>query len=49
MFMAVAEEFFAILGGAEAKPCTIQDGLGVMTMLDAARQSHAEGRRIKLD
>ena len=49
MFVAVAEEYLAVLGGAAVKTCGIEDGLGVMTLLEAARRSQAEGRRIMLD
>lgn len=49
MFMAVAAEYLAVLDGGPVKTCGIHDGLGVMTLLEAARQSHATGRRIKLD
>ncbi len=49
MFVAVAEEFLAILDGGPVTTCGIDDGLGVMALLEAARQSHDSGRRIKLD
>ena len=49
MFMAVAREYLAVLGGGPVTTCTIDDGLGVMTLLEAARQSHADGRRIAFD
>lgn len=48
MFMGVAEEYLAVLGGAPVSTCAIADGLDVMTLLEAARQSHAEGRRMEL-
>ena len=48
MFMAVAQEYLAVLGGAPVGTCDIGDGLDVMTLLEAARQSHAEGRRMAL-
>ncbi len=47
MFMGVAEEYLAVLGGAPVGTCAIADGLDVMTLLEAARQSHAEGRRME--
>jgi len=47
MFMGVAREYLAVLGGAPVDTCAIADGLGVMALLEAARQSHAEGRRIE--
>ncbi|MFP6774500.1 MAG: Gfo/Idh/MocA family oxidoreductase [Alphaproteobacteria bacterium] len=48
MFLGVAREFLALLDGAPAATCTIADGLGVMKILEAARQSHANGRRMDL-
>ena len=48
MFMGVAREYLALLDGHGATTCTIDDGLGVMAMLEAARQSHATGRRVDL-
>ena len=48
MFLGVAREYLAVLGGAPVRTCSIEDGLSVMTMLEAARQSQAEGRRIML-
>jgi predicted dehydrogenase len=45
MFVAVAEEFLAVLDG-QAPSCTIADGLAVMEVIEAARQSHAEGRLV---
>ena len=49
MFVGVAEEYLAVLNGAPVSTCGIDDGLGVMALLEAARQSHDTGRRIILD
>lgn len=46
MFMGVAREFLALLDGNATPTCTLADGLNVMRLIDAARQSHADGRRI---
>ncbi len=48
MFLGVAGEYLALVNGAPAATCTIDDGLGVMKILEAARQSHAQGRRMDL-
>ncbi|HJP22109.1 MAG TPA: Gfo/Idh/MocA family oxidoreductase [Alphaproteobacteria bacterium] len=49
MFVAVAREFLALLDGRGAPSCTIADGLNVMEVIEASRQSHAEGRMVKLE
>jgi len=48
MFLGVAGEYLALVNGAPVATCTIDDGLGVMKILEAARQSHAQGRRMDL-
>ena len=48
MFMGVAREFLALLDGDARPTCTLADGLNVMRLIEAARQSHADGRRIAL-
>ncbi len=48
MFMAVGKEFIDILNGAEVKTCSIDDGVRVLSIIDAARQSSAEGHTVAL-
>jgi len=49
MFDALAAEFLAAISGARQPSCTLDDGLAVMRIIDAARESQiAEGRRITL-
>jgi predicted dehydrogenase len=48
MFLGVDREFLEVLGGAPVKTCTIQDGVKVLTLIEAARKSNAEGRMIEL-
>ena len=43
MFMAVGKEFFDIINGAEVKTCCIRDGVRVLSLIEAARQSSAKG------
>ena len=49
MFMAVGKEFIDILNGAEVKTCSIDDGVRVLSLIDAARQSSAEGRVVSIN
>jgi len=49
MFMAVGKEFIDIIDGAEVKTCCINDGVRVLSLIDAARQSSAEGRVVELN
>jgi len=48
MFVAVAAEFMALLDGAPAMTCGISDGVKVMRVIDAARESHRRGTAISL-
>ncbi|MDP7164148.1 MAG: Gfo/Idh/MocA family oxidoreductase [Alphaproteobacteria bacterium] len=48
MFVAVAREFLAVIEGQEPS-CTIADGLAVMEFIEAARQSQAEDRLVRLE
>ena len=48
MFVAVAREFLAVIEGQEPS-CTIADGLAVMEVIEAARQSQAEDRLVRLE
>lgn len=48
MFMGVAREFLDLLAGRPIKTCSLADGIAVMRLIEAARQSAAEGRRIRI-
>lgn len=48
MFLAVAREYLALLAGDGAPSCSFADGLAVMEVIDAARRSSDEGRRLDL-
>lgn len=48
MFVAVARDFLDMLSGAKPQRCTLEDGIRVLTVLEAARQSSSEGRVIRL-
>lgn len=49
MFMAVARDFLALLEAPERRPaCTLEEGLQVMRMIEAARESSAGGREVEL-
>ncbi len=49
MFVAAAEEFLSILGGQTDYTCTIDDGVRVLELIEAARTSNREGKFIKLE
>jgi len=49
MFVAVVEEFLDVLGGAPVTTCTLEDGLRVLKVIEAARAASAEGRTVTLD
>lgn len=48
MFVNVAREFLEILGGDRQASCTIDDGLKVLQLIEAARQSSREERMVEL-
>lgn len=43
MFMAVAREFVEVMDGAPVRTCTLDDGIQVMQVIEAARRSQTEG------
>jgi len=49
MFVAVAEEFLKIIGGRSEYTCTIDDGVRVLKLIEAARTSSREEKIIELD
>jgi len=49
MFVAVAEEFLTIIAGHADYTCTIDDGVRVLKLIEAARASSREEKVIRLD
>ncbi len=49
MFVAVAEEFLNLLSGADSQTCSLDDGIRVLEVIEAARQSSSTEKIIKLD
>jgi predicted dehydrogenase len=49
MFVAVAEEFLNIVGGHADPSCTIDDGVQVLKLIEAARASSQEEKMVVLD
>ncbi|MBN1849824.1 MAG: Gfo/Idh/MocA family oxidoreductase [Deltaproteobacteria bacterium] len=48
MFLRVDREFIEVLNGSPVKTCTINDGIEVLSIVEAARISNAEGRVIQI-
>lgn len=46
MFVALAREFIDVVDGAAAPSCTVQDGVEVLAVVEALRESSASGRRV---
>ena len=49
MFVAMAGEFLRVLEGAAPTTCRLEDGIAVLKILEAARESHQTGRFVKTD
>ena len=49
MFISVAEEFLNILGGDLKPSCDIDDGIRVLALIEAARQSSSTEKAVKLE
>lgn len=49
MFVGVAEEFLNILSGGSVQTCTLEDGIRVLKLIEAARQSSTAEKIIKID
>ena len=43
MFVATAKEFLQVVDGAEPETCTIEDGVNVLQVIEAARKASAQG------
>lgn len=48
MFRAVAAEYLQMIEGSLAPSCTLDDGVKVMTLIEAIRKSHAKEKTISL-
>ncbi|MHB8066492.1 MAG: Gfo/Idh/MocA family protein [Desulfobaccales bacterium] len=48
MFVGVAREFLEVLQGKPARTCTINDGVKVLTLIEAARQSNRLGKMVEI-
>jgi len=48
MFLGVDREFLGVLDGTAVKTCTIQDGVKVLKLIEAARQSNTKDQMIDL-
>lgn len=48
MFVGVAKEFLAVLDGAPVATCTIEDGVNVLKVIEAARAASSGGRTVAL-
>jgi predicted dehydrogenase len=48
MFIGVAEEFLGMLKGEPAKTCTLDDGVNVLTVIEAARTASRENRTVAI-
>ena len=46
MFVGVAREFLDVIAGSSGPSCTIRDGMNVMRLIEACRESSRSGRRI---
>ena len=48
MFIAVAAELLDVVAGRAEPSCTVTDGLAALRVVEAARMSSREGRRVAL-
>lgn len=48
MFLEADREFLEVLNGASVKTCNIDDGVNVLNIIEAARQSSIQGRTINI-
>ncbi len=48
MFVGVAEEFLSILSGGSQQTCTIDDGIRVLQLIEAARKSSSEEKVVAI-
>jgi len=46
MFLEVAREYLTVLNGEELKTCTIDDGVKIMSIIEAARKSSVQGKTL---
>ena len=48
MFMAVDREFMRVVDGGPVRTCTIEDGVEALSIVEAARRSHASNRFVEV-
>jgi predicted dehydrogenase len=48
MFLGVAEEFLSILHGQAPRSCTVESGVAVLRVVEAARESNLTGRVLQI-
>jgi len=48
MFLAADREFLAVLNGGKVNTCTVEDGMKVLSLIEAARKSSESGRVVEL-
>jgi len=48
MFALVAQEFLDVINGSTVRTCTLEDGLKVMRLIEAARTSQQQGKFIQI-
>lgn len=48
MFVAAAKEFLEMIGGQPARTCTLEDGIGVLEVIEAARVASSEHRTVSI-
>jgi predicted dehydrogenase len=49
MFVEVAKEFLHVLSGGSVKTCTIEDGVRVLRLIEAARTSSSEEKVVRMN
>jgi len=49
MFVEVARDFLRLLSHEKPVRCTLEDGVTVLRVIEAARKSHEKGRTVRLD
>lgn len=48
MFVAVAKEFLDVMNGGAVRTCTVEDGVRVLRVIEAARTASHEGRSVSI-
>ena len=48
MFMNVGKEYLDVLEGKPVQTCTLEDGIKVLSLIEAARKSTLKGKMVEL-